>query len=75
MRETGAYVAEHPDELRAALATKGKVPKALASKMTLPVWHARVDMGSLQVYGPLMKRFGLVKEAPSTEGVVAQPSG
>jgi hypothetical protein len=32
-------------------------------------------MGSLRLYGPLMKRFGLVKEAPSTEGVVAQPSG
>jgi NitT/TauT family transport system substrate-binding protein len=71
--ETGAYVAKHPDELRATLATAGKVPKPLASRMTLPEWKGQVDMGSLQLYGSLMKRFGLVKEQPSVEGVVAGP--
>ncbi len=75
VRETGAYAAKHPGELRQALATQGKVPKSLAGKMTLPVWHGQVDMASLQLYPPLMKRFGLVKEQPSVKDVVANPGG
>jgi NitT/TauT family transport system substrate-binding protein len=75
VRETGAYVAQHPGELRNVLATKGKVPAKLARKMALPVWHAQVDMASLQLYATLMKRFGLVKEQPSVKDVLANPSG
>jgi NitT/TauT family transport system substrate-binding protein len=71
--ETGAYVAKHPDELRSVLATAGKVPKPLATKMTLPQWKGTVDMATLQLYSSLMKRFGLVKDQPAVQGVIARP--
>jgi NitT/TauT family transport system substrate-binding protein len=75
LRETGAYAAAHPDELRALLASKGGVPAKLANKMTLPAWNGQVDMSSLHLYGTLMKRYGLVKQPPSLGSVVAQPGG
>jgi NitT/TauT family transport system substrate-binding protein len=75
LRETGAYVAGHPGQLRTLLATKGKVPEKLANKMTLPVWHGQVDMSSLQLYGSLMQRYGLLKSPPSLGDVVAKPGG
>jgi NitT/TauT family transport system substrate-binding protein len=73
LRETGAYVAQHPDELRALLASKGNVPEKLANDMTLPQWNGQVDMSSLRLYGTLMQRFGLLKQPPSLGDVVAKP--
>lgn len=75
IRDTGAYAAKHPGELRDLLAKKGKVPEKLASSMTLPVWHPTVDMQSVKLYASLMQRFGLVKSVPDVNGAVASGAG
>ena len=52
------YAQQHKAEARAIIPTYTKIPKAVAAKMQLPTWGAKVHMTSIKKQESLMRKFG-----------------
>jgi NitT/TauT family transport system substrate-binding protein len=64
------YASEHPDEARASLLTYTKIDKAIADKLTLPVWRPEIGRDSLTAVADLMVTDKLVSERPNVDALV-----
>lgn len=60
MKKSMAYAADHPDEVRAILASYTKIEAAVQEKLVLPTWPAAVDRDSVQLLGDLATDDGLI---------------
>jgi NitT/TauT family transport system substrate-binding protein len=57
-----AYSQTHPEAVRAVLPSYAKVDPAVAAKITLPAWPAKVNTQSVQTIADLMQQDGLIKD-------------
>jgi NitT/TauT family transport system substrate-binding protein len=64
------YASAHPDEARASLLTYTKIDKAIADKLTLPVWRPAIGRDSLAAVADLMVTDKLVSERPNLDALV-----
>lgn len=69
-RESLAYAAGHPDEVRETLATYTKIPEKTLQALTLPRWPEAPDRASLERLGELGQRDGLFDEAPDLDALL-----
>jgi NitT/TauT family transport system substrate-binding protein len=69
---TTRFIAENPDEFRAALPEIAEMEPRLADAVELPVWKERVDPEAVDLVAEAMVRFGLVEEKPDVTGAVAE---
>ncbi|MFI1957966.1 ABC transporter substrate-binding protein [Streptomyces althioticus] len=69
-RESLAYAAGHPDEVREILATYTKIPEKTLQALTLPRWPEAPDRASLERLGELGQRDGLFDEAPDLDALL-----
>lgn len=58
MNESLNYAAQNPAAVRQIIPTYTKIPAAVASKLTLPVWNSKLDVTSIQGQETLMKQLG-----------------
>ena len=56
------YTQEHPDAARKALLTYTKIDSAVAAKITLPAWPAKINKESVQTIADLMLKDGLISK-------------
>ena len=61
------YASDHPDAARAILLTYTKIDKAIADKLSLPMWSPRIDRDSLTLLADLMVQDKLLATRPSLE--------
>jgi NitT/TauT family transport system substrate-binding protein len=69
---TARFIAENPDEFRAALPDIAEMEPRLADAVELPVWKERVDPEAVDLVAEAMVRFGLVEEKPDVTGAIAE---
>ncbi|MCX4480193.1 ABC transporter substrate-binding protein [Streptomyces cellulosae] len=69
-RESLAYAAGHPDEVRDILATYTKIPEKTVQALTLPRWPEEPDRASLERLGELGRQDGLFDEAPDLDALL-----
>jgi NitT/TauT family transport system substrate-binding protein len=69
-RESLAYAAGHPDEVRDILATYTKIPEKTVQALTLPRWPEEPDRASLERLGELGSQDGLFDEAPDLDALL-----
>ncbi|MEU0913166.1 ABC transporter substrate-binding protein [Streptomyces althioticus] len=69
-RESLAYAAGHPDEVREILATYTKIPEQTLRALTLPRWPEEPDRASLERLGELGRQDGLFDEAPDLDSLL-----
>jgi NitT/TauT family transport system substrate-binding protein len=69
---TARFIAENPDEFRAALPEIAEMDPGLADAVELPVWKERVDRGAVERVAEAMVLFGLVDEKPDVAGAIAE---
>jgi NitT/TauT family transport system substrate-binding protein len=69
----GDYIAANPDEFREALVGLANVDPEVAAAVKLPPWGGPVDVGSVELIGELMVRFGLFEEVPPLDEVIYLP--
>jgi NitT/TauT family transport system substrate-binding protein len=61
--ETLKFSVDNPDAVRAALTSGLKIPKAVAGKMTLPIWQETIDEAKVEEVAQMMLDVGAVGEA------------
>ena len=66
-KRTADYVAENPDEFKAALAALQNVPPEQVAGVSLPVWNANVDIDSMQKVADDMVKYDIITEVPDVE--------
>ncbi|MEU1263008.1 ABC transporter substrate-binding protein [Streptomyces cellulosae] len=69
-RESLAYAAGHPDEVRDILATYTKIPEKTVQALTLPRWPEEPDRASLDRLGELGRQDGLFDEASDLDALL-----
>ncbi|MGA5805028.1 ABC transporter substrate-binding protein [Streptomyces cellulosae] len=69
-RESLAYAAGHPDEVRDILATYTKIPEKTVQALTLPRWPEEPDRASLERLGELGRQDGLFDEASDLDALL-----
>ncbi len=69
---TARFIAENPDEFRAALPEIAEMEPKLARAVELPEWKERVDPDAVDQVAEAMVRFGLVDEKPDATGAIAE---
>jgi NitT/TauT family transport system substrate-binding protein len=69
---TARFIAENPDEFRAALPEIAEMEPRLADAVELPAWKERVDPEAVDLVAEAMVRFGLVEEKPDVTGAIAE---
>ncbi|WP_210636621.1 ABC transporter substrate-binding protein [Streptomyces sp. GESEQ-13] len=69
-RESLAYAAGHPDEVRDTLAAYTKIPEKTVQALTLPRWPEDPDRASLERLGELGRQDGLFDGAPDLDALL-----
>jgi NitT/TauT family transport system substrate-binding protein len=69
------YAQSHPDLVRQVVPTYTKIPKDVAAKMRLPQWSADLNRPSIQQTADLAQKYGFIKDKPSLNDLIRQPSG
>ena len=67
------YIAENPDEFRAALPELADLEPDVAELVNVPDWGGPVDVESVELIAEHMEEFGIIVEAPPLEEVVYSP--
>ncbi|MDW5596899.1 ABC transporter substrate-binding protein [Conexibacter stalactiti] len=60
--ETLRYATDNPDAVRAALTRGLRIPEAVASRMTLPIWQETTDEAKVQEIADMMLDVGAISE-------------
>lgn len=61
LRRSVTYAGEHPDEVRAIVATYMKVDASVLASLTLPEYVPEVSVGATEELAMLMKKYGYIK--------------
>jgi NitT/TauT family transport system substrate-binding protein len=69
------YAQSHPDLVRQVVPTYTKIPKDVAAKIRLPQWSADLNRPSIQQTADLAQKYGFIKDKPSLNDLIRQPSG
>lgn len=56
------YTQDHPDAARKALLTYTKIDSAVAAKITLPAWPAKINTESVQTIADMIQKDGLISK-------------
>jgi len=72
--ETLRYATDNPDAVRAALTRGLRIPEAVASRMTLPIWLDGIDEASVQEISDMMLDVGAISsEIDASEMITPFP--
>lgn len=72
--ETLRYATDNPDALRAALTSGLRIPEAVASRMTLPIWLDSIDEARVQEISDMMLDVGTIsREIPASQMITPFP--
>jgi NitT/TauT family transport system substrate-binding protein len=67
------YIADNPDEFRAALPDLADLEPEVAEIVNVPDWGGPVDVESVELIAQRMEEFDIIGEAPPLEEVVHSP--
>ncbi len=70
MTDSLKYASDHPDEVRAILASYTKISPDIAAKLTLPKWPPDVNKASVQTLTDLAVTDGLIEKAPDLNSLL-----
>lgn len=70
--ETLDYAERHPDAVRRALVTGLRLPEAVASRMTLPIWVHEIDPERVQEISDMMLRTGAIREPVDARSMITE---
>ena len=58
------YAQTHPDDVRRIVTTYTEIPKEAAAKMKLPVWHADMNVPTIELTARLSREYGFLEKEP-----------
>ncbi len=64
MNRSLEYAQTHPDEVRRIVTTYTEIPKEAAAKMKLPVWHADMNVPTIELTARLSREYGFLEKEP-----------
>jgi NitT/TauT family transport system substrate-binding protein len=67
--ESLTYAREHPEEVRAILATYTKITPEVAAQVVLPDWPLELDRQSALALGTAARRYGTIQDVPDVDGL------
>jgi NitT/TauT family transport system substrate-binding protein len=64
MNRSLEYAQTHPDGVRRIVTTYTEIPKEAAAKMKLPVWHADMNVPTIELTARLSREYGFLEKEP-----------